>query len=195
MDHASSRFRGGTLTNGSRETDRTDAQSGGLLHNYLNESSTFAECSSTALMVANTYRLALVSNLYSSLSSSAPAGTSLRDAESSYQALTRNNQHISTNGTLAPVTDPMSFSSELAKGQVSPEGEAFVLLMEAARRDYLADGGQIDSSGGNPGKGSGGRGGSGGSGGSSGAGGRSASGPGLWAAMLVSLAVTIGATL
>ncbi|GAA5992131.1 hypothetical protein JCM10908_001780 [Rhodotorula pacifica] len=126
-------------------------RAGGLFHNYMNDTSTFAESASTALMIANTYRLALLSNLYSSAlsSSSAPASQSLSAAEASYQALTANNRHISSSGVLSPVTDPMSFSRQLGNGQISPEGEAFVLLMEAARRDYIADGGKVDSSGGN----------------------------------------------
>lgn len=116
----------------------------------MNNSTTFADGASTAMLIANTYRLALVADVYSSaLSSVAPAGRSLTAAEASYQALTANNRHISPDGVLSPVTDPLSFKWELEAGQVSPEGEAFVLLMEAARRDFIANGGKVDSSGGN----------------------------------------------
>lgn len=125
-------------------------RSGGLFHNYMNDSSTFPEGSSTAIMIANTYRLALVADVYSSSGASRPASRSLAAAEASYQALTANNRHISTRGVLSPVTDPMSFTRQLESGEeISPEGEAFVLLMEAARRDYINSGGKVDSSDGN----------------------------------------------
>lgn len=116
----------------------------------MNDSSTFPEGSSTAIMIANTYRLALVADVYSSSGASRPASRSLAAAEASYQALTANNRHISTRGVLSPVTDPMSFTRQLESGEeISPEGEAFVLLMEAARRDYINSGGKVDSSDGN----------------------------------------------
>ena len=115
----------------------------------MNDSSTFPESSSTVIMIANTYRLALVANLYSS-AANPPSSRSLAAAEPSYQALTANHRHISTGGVLSPVTDPMSFTRQLESGdEISPEGEAFVLLMEAARRDFINNGGKVDSSDGN----------------------------------------------
>lgn len=44
----------------------------------------------------------------------------------------------------------MDYSSQLqnvkqdASGNVSPEGEAFVLLMESARRDWIDEGGSVE---------------------------------------------------
>jgi len=44
----------------------------------------------------------------------------------------------------------MDYSSQLqnvkndASGNVSPEGEAFVLLMESARRDWIEEGGSVE---------------------------------------------------
>ncbi|GAA6021176.1 hypothetical protein JCM11491_001596 [Sporobolomyces phaffii] len=111
----------------------------GLLHNYLNETSTFAECSGTALLSAATYRVSQLSGNYS-------RSAELTAAESAYQTLTA--QHVSSpQGVLAPVVNPMDYSSELQNvksdgtGNVSPEGEAFVLLMESARRDWINGGG------------------------------------------------------
>ncbi|GAA5869292.1 hypothetical protein JCM3774_004195 [Rhodotorula dairenensis] len=126
-------------------------RSGGLFHNYMNNSTTFADGASTAALIASTYRLAQVADVYSSAlgSSLGPATGSLSAAEASYQALTANNRHVSSEGVLSPVTDPLSFKWELEAGQVSPEGEAFLLLMEAARRDFIANGGKVDSSEGN----------------------------------------------
>lgn len=49
---------------------------------------------------------------------------------------------------LSPVVNPLSYGDQLGNvksdgsGNVSPEGQAFVLLMEAARRDYLEAGGK-----------------------------------------------------
>lgn len=43
--------------------------------------------------------------------------------------------------------EQMSNVKQDGSGNVSPEGEAFVLLMESARRDYLANGGKVSSSG------------------------------------------------
>ncbi|GAA6063060.1 hypothetical protein JCM10212_003005 [Sporobolomyces blumeae] len=119
-------------------------QSGGLLYNYLNETSSFADCSGTALLSAATFRLATVISNHSS-------STALTAAERAYQTVT-STSHLSTpQAVLHPVVNPMDYSSELtnvkldASGKVSPEGEAFVLLMESARRDWIRGGGDVGS--------------------------------------------------
>lgn len=133
-------------------TDSFETQSNGLLHNYLNETSTFADAASTALVAASTYRLAQLTSRFDPLSSSAPSSSSLSSAESAYKTLT-SSSHLSSSGVLAPVVDPYSYGDQMSNvkqdgsGKVSPEGEAFVLLMESARRDYLANGGKASGSG------------------------------------------------
>ncbi|GAA5883138.1 hypothetical protein JCM16303_006109 [Sporobolomyces ruberrimus] len=114
----------------------------GLLHNYLNETNTFVECSGTALLSSATFRLSQLSSNYS-------RSTSLTAAESAYQTLL--NSHLSNpQGVLQPVVNPMDYSSQLGNvkndgtGNVSPEGEAFVLLMESARREWIDGGGDVD---------------------------------------------------
>ncbi|GAA5837983.1 hypothetical protein JCM11251_006816 [Rhodosporidiobolus azoricus] len=124
----------------------------GLLHNYLNETSTFADASSTALMIASTYRLAALASEHSELSSSAPSAQALSTAESAYLTLTSGSgDHISSSGVLSPVANPMEYSSQLQNvdsdggGNISPEGEAFILNMEAARRDFIQEGGKVST--------------------------------------------------
>ncbi|GAA5912049.1 uncharacterized protein JCM6883_007091 [Sporobolomyces salmoneus] len=114
----------------------------GLLYNYLNETDSFAECSGTAALSAATYRLSQLTSNYS-------RSTSLTAAESAYQTIL--SYHLSSpQGVRAPVVNPMDYSSQLqnvrndASGNVSPEGEAFVLMMEASRRDWIEGGGDAE---------------------------------------------------
>lgn len=120
----------------------TAIQRNGLLHNYLNETSSFVECSGMTAIAAATYRLSELSSNYS-------RNPSLTAAESAYRTLL--NSHVSSpQGVLSPVVNPMDYSSQLtnvkpdASGNASPEGEAFVLLMESARRDWIKGGGDVD---------------------------------------------------
>ncbi|GAA5944324.1 uncharacterized protein JCM15063_006559 [Sporobolomyces koalae] len=114
-------------------------QRNGLLYNYLNETTSFAECAGTASLAAATFRL-------SQLSSNYTKSSALTAAESAYQTLLTS--HVSSpQGVLSPVVNPMDFSSKLSNvksdgsGNVSPEGEAFVLLLESARREWIEGGG------------------------------------------------------
>ncbi|GAA5948394.1 hypothetical protein JCM3765_001405 [Sporobolomyces pararoseus] len=111
----------------------------GLLYNYLNETTSFAECAGTAALSSATFRHSQLSSDYSKTSS-------LTAAESAYQTLL--NSHLSSpQGVLSPVVNPMDYSSQLnnvksdGSGNVSPEGEAFTLLMESARREWIQGGG------------------------------------------------------
>lgn len=45
----------------------------------------------------------------------------------------------STTGVLRPVVDPLNYPNE---GTMSPEGQAFVLIMEASWRDWVDGGGE-----------------------------------------------------
>lgn len=45
--------------------------------------------------------------------------------------------HFTADGWLTPVVDPYSYPDQ---GQDSPEGQAFVISMQAAWRDWVADG-------------------------------------------------------
>ncbi|KAL8280717.1 hypothetical protein RQP46_007040 [Phenoliferia psychrophenolica] len=105
-------------------------QSNGLFPNYFNSNtSTFSDASSTALLTASYYRLALLANSSSSVLSPSTLPT-LSKAEKSRGAVYT---AVSTStGILSPVVDPLKYSMQ---GTESPEGQAFVLLMESAWRD------------------------------------------------------------
>ncbi|ORY45851.1 Six-hairpin glycosidase-like protein [Leucosporidium creatinivorum] len=95
-----------------------------LFYNYLNETSTFGDAASAALLSSVSYRLAQLGLSNSTLSA----------AEATRSALYL---HISSStGILSPVVDPLSYGSELSASSTSPEAEAFVLLMESAWRDW-----------------------------------------------------------
>ncbi|KDQ10691.1 hypothetical protein BOTBODRAFT_36004 [Botryobasidium botryosum FD-172 SS1] len=99
-------------------------QSNGTFLNYLAQPSSFAESSATALFAAVIYRLAAITP---------SAGVFLPYAEKARKLIARS---ISPDGYLLNVVNPNDFA---LRGDISPEGQAFVLMMEAARRDYLAD--------------------------------------------------------
>lgn len=97
-------------------------QPSGTLLNVIDNPDSFADSSSTALMAAVTYRLATM----------LPSAVQLiPHADSARQLIA---QRIDADGWLTQVVDPYSFSGQ---GTNSPEGQAFVLLMEAAHRDWL----------------------------------------------------------
>lgn len=97
-----------------------------MFHNYLNESDTFTDAASTALLTSVSYRLAQMSISSATVQQAEQARTGL------YKRIN------SSTGVLSPVVDPMSFKQE---GTLSPEGEAFVLLMEASWKDWKQQGG------------------------------------------------------
>ena len=103
---------------------RRRTQSDGFFSNYFNRNS-FSDASSAALMAAVSYRLAQL-NLGSSTLAAAQ-----RTRLAIYSSLSP------TTAILTPVVNPLSYSNE---GTYSPEGQAFMLLMEAAWRDWVLAG-------------------------------------------------------
>ena len=95
-------------------------QESGSLCNYLSDSSSFEDSSGTALLASATYRLAMITNNTMSIPS----------ADLAFSAIL---SKIDQGGFLQGVVDPYNFGNE---GTVSPEGQAFVLLLQAAWRDY-----------------------------------------------------------
>lgn len=163
-----------------------------MFYNYANNSKTFLDGASSALMAASVYRaavlfgntdhLAAAENVYttiggadpspSSSSSSSPSASSITSSASSsvtpepgrkrHAAAARRPQHhrvalsplhhtpratsskhITSTGWLTPVVDPHSFHQA---GTESAEGQAFVLMMYAARNDWIASGGVVGNS-------------------------------------------------
>ncbi|GAA5889729.1 hypothetical protein JCM6882_004302 [Rhodosporidiobolus microsporus] len=103
-------------------------KSDGLLPNYYDSASgsSFSDGSGSALLAATAYRLA-------QLNSTAVPRNTMQHAATIRAAV---NSKVSTStGWLAPVVNPLSFKDQ---SSTSPEGEAFVLLLHSAWRDYLA---------------------------------------------------------
>lgn len=100
--------------------------SNGTLFNVLDEPSTsFGDTSSTALLASSTYRLAALTDNSTHIPA---ANLALNLIESS----------VDSDGWLLNTVDPYTFSVPSAPGVHSPEGQAFVLLLQSAWRDYIA---------------------------------------------------------
>jgi len=114
------------IVNGAMPYQQLNASA--LIRNYINES-TFLDAAGTTLLAASTYRLASLGQ-----------GTAqLARAETYYQTL--ESERLNGTGWLQPVVNPNAYASQ---GTYSPEGQSFVLMLAAARRDYLA--GNVTSS-------------------------------------------------
>ncbi|KAG2148973.1 Six-hairpin glycosidase-like protein [Suillus clintonianus] len=136
----------------------THINSNGLFYNYADNSTTFYDTSSAALLASTVYRLSLLSNVYTYIplaeqvrkallatagaiisitntsTSPAPSTTSAPPATGT---TTPGMLHLTSEGWLTPVVNPYAYG---AQGSDSPEGQAFILEMQAAWRDWVADG-------------------------------------------------------
>ncbi|GAA6055668.1 hypothetical protein JCM3770_003403 [Rhodotorula araucariae] len=102
-------------------------KSDGLLPNYYDgaSGSSFSDAAGSALLAAAAYRLAQLGGTDSTWL--------VRVAETIRSAVYA---HINPGtGWLSPVVNPLSFKEQ---SSASPEGEAFLLLLDAAWRDYTA---------------------------------------------------------
>ncbi|KAI0075033.1 hypothetical protein K474DRAFT_1685519 [Panus rudis PR-1116 ss-1] len=111
-------------------------QSSGLFRNYADDDSSFEDASSTALLTSAVYRHALLSNVHKHL----PDAERSRKALSSPSDSNNGNSslaHFDSNMWLTPVVNPHSYGRQ---GAQSPEGQAFVVEMQAAWRDWVAAG-------------------------------------------------------
>ncbi|KAG0694705.1 Six-hairpin glycosidase-like protein [Suillus ampliporus] len=135
--------------------------SNGLFYNYADNSTTFYDTSSTALMASTVYRLSLLCNIQTYLSlaeqsrkalsalagstisvtttSTTPAPSTTSTAPPATNTSTPGLLHFTSEGWLTPVVNPYSYG---AQGSDSPEGQAFILEMQAAWRDWVTDGAQ-----------------------------------------------------
>lgn len=107
--------------------------SDGLFYNYADDSTTFPDAASAALLAASTYRLSLVSGVHTHL----PSAERVHGALSIVGSTNNPNAHITPDGWLTPVVNPNSFHDE---GSNSPEAQAFVLQMHAAWSDWVENG-------------------------------------------------------
>ncbi|TKY86236.1 hypothetical protein EX895_005061 [Sporisorium graminicola] len=95
-----------------------------LFHNYMNDTSTFYDTAGTALIAYATYRLASMS----------PANNKwVSQADAVYASLATSLNQIGQFRDGYPVVDVLSFVSQ---GETSAESLAFLMLMNAAKRDY-----------------------------------------------------------
>ncbi|CAE6446778.1 unnamed protein product [Rhizoctonia solani] len=106
-------------------------QQNGTLLNYATDGTSFADSASTALLAAATYRLA--THLHTT-GSKADIDAALVSAG---RARTLVSRSLDADGWLQNVVDPWNFP---LRGTRSAEGQAFVLSLEAAYRDYQSRG-------------------------------------------------------
>ncbi|KAK7060209.1 hypothetical protein VNI00_000974 [Paramarasmius palmivorus] len=103
---------------------RYQAEDGALL-NVIDNSTSFVDTSATALLASVTYRMAIYTN----------DTTYVENAE---KALALVKDNVDEEGWLQQTVDPYTFSTPSKAGSHSPEGQAFVLMLHAAWRDYAA---------------------------------------------------------
>ena len=102
-------------------------KSNGTLLNYIDKPDSFADTSSTALLAASTLRFASITGN----NTHTPAAI---------RAMKLVHKSIDSHGWLRGTVNPLSFSSPSPPGQHSPEGQSFVLLLEAAALAWRAPG-------------------------------------------------------
>jgi len=85
----------------------------------------FDDASSTALFAATTYRLAVVTKDNRFIGNAEKAEVFLKSS-------------LTSDGWLTNAVDPETFDTPLLPGAHTPEGQAFILLLAAAQRDYSA---------------------------------------------------------
>jgi hypothetical protein len=116
-----------------------------MFKNYVDDpGDTFDDAASSALLAATVYHLALLTGnrkfiaqaertlaaLFATNGTSATGGSS-----SSGSGAFAHTPHFTSDGWLSPVVDPTNIRVE---GSMSPEGEAFALMLHAAWRDWDA---------------------------------------------------------
>ncbi|KAI9507406.1 Six-hairpin glycosidase [Russula earlei] len=140
-------------------------QSNGLFKNYadgsFNSSRNFDDASSSALLAATVYRLALLTGnkkyvmlaertraalfesnysaaaSYTTTTATSSPSPSPSSSSSSASSAFSDTTHFTSDGWLVPVVDPLDIG---VQGAQSPEGQAFALMLDAAWRDWLAAG-------------------------------------------------------
>ncbi|RSH86461.1 uncharacterized protein EHS24_004717 [Apiotrichum porosum] len=108
--------------------------SNGLLHNYVDNSSSFEDSTSSALMAAGGLRLSTLNltNDYVNMSLTLLSGVSKK---------------VNDTGYVTQVTDPYTFSKQ---GTESPEAQSFVILAYSAYNEWVAQGSNGIEKGKNP---------------------------------------------
>jgi hypothetical protein len=105
----------------------------------------FYDASSTALLASTVYRISLLWSYHHNLplaercretlfSSSDPSSST---SSLNFSTALENMDHFTPDGYLSPVVDPHSYGFQ---GNVSAEGQAFVIELQSAWRDWVLDG-------------------------------------------------------
>jgi len=97
----------------------TFQKANGTLLNYIDEPDSFSDTSSTALLAASTFRFASITGDRTHIPAAIRALKLVRDS-------------VDSKGWLLNTVDPLKFSAPSGPGRHSPEGQSFVLLLEAA---------------------------------------------------------------
>ncbi|KAF8317432.1 hypothetical protein DL93DRAFT_2165682 [Clavulina sp. PMI_390] len=117
----------------------------GFIYNYIdcvalgqsNSTTCFEDSAGTALLAAGTFRLAQILHSSSRSPYSFMATTRSPNVWAAEQARQYIVNHVdTTTGILGPIVNPLDWSSQLQAGGTSPEGQAFVLMLQAAYRDW-----------------------------------------------------------
>lgn len=88
-------------------------------------------------MTSTVYRLSLLRSVHVHLPLAEKSRKALTAPANASSSSNSSLAHFTADGWLTPVVNPLNF---VAQGTESPEGEAFVLEMQAAWRDWVADG-------------------------------------------------------
>ncbi|KAF9057455.1 Six-hairpin glycosidase-like protein [Panaeolus papilionaceus] len=105
------------------ETSWSYQGANGTLHNVIDDPQTFGDTASTALLAATTYRMAIFKN----------STTLIPNADRAFKLI---NDSITSEGWLRNSVNPITFHSILPDAEHSPEGQAFVLLLQAAKTAF-----------------------------------------------------------
>jgi len=97
----------------------THQQENGTLLNWIDDRGSFADASSTALLAAATFRFASITGDTTHIPAAIHALRLVRES-------------VDSKGWLTNTVDPLKFSVPSRPGHHSPEGQSFVLLLEAA---------------------------------------------------------------
>lgn len=106
---------------------KVDTHESGLLRNYLDDESWFAEVAGTALMAATVFRLAVLE----------PEVFEEGYTEWASAKLEAVGRHVDADtGIAAPVVNALKEGQRTPLEGINPEGQAFVVLLYAAWRDW-----------------------------------------------------------
>ena len=107
----------------SLNSDATPQQPNGTLLNYIDQPDSFADTSSTTLLAASTFRFACIAGDSTHIPAAIAALRLIQDS-------------IDSEGWLQNTVDPETFSAPSPPGTHSPEGQSFVLLLQAAASEW-----------------------------------------------------------